>query len=55
MRGIGATLARATYVTADAQVMAASLLSMVALIILVNRSFWTPLYQHVAARYKMEA
>jgi NitT/TauT family transport system permease protein len=55
VRGIGATLDQATYVTGDGQVIAASLLSMVALVVLVNRVFWDPLYRHVAARYKMEA
>lgn len=55
VRGIGATLDRATYLTGDMQVVAASLISMVLLIILVNRFFWDPLYQHVAERYKMEA
>jgi NitT/TauT family transport system permease protein len=54
VRGIGATLDQATYVTGDAQVIAASLLSMVALVVLVNRVFWDPLYRHVASRYKME-
>jgi hypothetical protein len=24
-------------------------------VILVNRLFWDPIYQHVAARYKLEA
>ncbi len=55
VRGIGATLDRATWVTGDSQVMVASLGSMVLLVILVNRLFWDPLYQHVAARYKMDA
>jgi NitT/TauT family transport system permease protein len=55
VRGIGATLDRATYHTGDMQVVAASLASMVLLIILVNRLFWDPLYQRVAERYKMEA
>jgi NitT/TauT family transport system permease protein len=55
VRGIGATLDRATYLTGDMQVVAASLGSMVSLIILVNRLFWDPLYQRVAERYKMEA
>ncbi len=55
VRGIGATLDQATYVTGDGQVIAASLLSMVALVVLVNRVFWDPLYRHVAARYKMDA
>lgn len=55
VRGIGATLDRATYVTGDMQVVAASLLAMVALIILVNRLFWDPLYERAAARYKMGA
>jgi NitT/TauT family transport system permease protein len=55
VRGIGATLDQATYVTGDGQVIAASLLSMVALVVLVNRLFWDPLYRHVAARYKMDA
>ncbi|MGH8631912.1 MAG: ABC transporter permease subunit, partial [Burkholderiales bacterium] len=40
VRGIGATLARATYVSGDMQVVAASLASMVLLIVLVNRLFW---------------
>lgn len=55
VRGIGATLDQATYVTGDGQVIAACLLSMVGLVVLVNRLFWDPLYRHVAARYKMEA
>ncbi|HJS59768.1 MAG TPA: ABC transporter permease subunit [Vicinamibacteria bacterium] len=55
VRGIGATLDQATYVTGDGQVIAASLVSMVALVVLVNRLFWDPLYRHVAARYKMDA
>jgi NitT/TauT family transport system permease protein len=55
VRGIGATLDRATYATGDMQVVAASLGSMVLLIVLVNRFLWEPLYQRVAARYKMEA
>jgi NitT/TauT family transport system permease protein len=53
--GIGATLDRATYVTGDLQVVTLSLVSMVALVVLVNRVFWDPLYQHVAQRYKLEA
>jgi len=52
--GIGATLDRATYVTGDLQVVTLSLVSMVALVVLVNRVFWDPLYQHVAQRYKLE-
>jgi NitT/TauT family transport system permease protein len=55
VRGIGAALDRATYVSGDAQVVALSLLSMVVLVVLVNRLFWDPLYEHVAARYKLEA
>ena len=54
VRGIGATLDRATYVTGDLQVIALSLITMVGLVILVNRVFWDPLYQHVAVRYKLE-
>jgi len=52
--GIGATLDRATYETGDLQVVTLSLVSMVALVIFVNRVFWDPLYQHVAQRYKLE-
>ena len=55
VRGIGATLDRATYVSGDLQVVTLSLASMVALVVLVNRLFWDPLYQHVAERYKLEA
>ena len=47
-------LDRATYVTGDHQVIALSLLSMVALVVVVNRVFWQPVYQRVVARYKME-
>jgi NitT/TauT family transport system permease protein len=55
VRGIGATLDRATWVTGDSQVMVASLAAMVLLVVLVNRLFWDPLYRHVAERYKMDA
>jgi NitT/TauT family transport system permease protein len=55
VRGIGATLDRATYQTGDMQVVAASLASMVLLIVMVNRFLWDPLYQRVAARYKLDA
>jgi NitT/TauT family transport system permease protein len=55
VRGIGATLDRATYVTGDLQVVTLSLVSMVALVVLINRVFWDPLYQHVAERYRLEA
>jgi NitT/TauT family transport system permease protein len=55
VRGIGATLDRATYVTGDVQVVAIALITMVGLVVLVNRVFWDPLYQHVATRYKLEA
>jgi NitT/TauT family transport system permease protein len=55
VRGIGATLDHATYVTGDKQVIVLSLAAMVALIVLVNRVFWEPLYERVAERYKMEA
>jgi NitT/TauT family transport system permease protein len=54
VRGIGATLDRATYLSGDMQVVAASLGSMVLLIILVNRLFWDPVYRYAAGRYKME-
>jgi NitT/TauT family transport system permease protein len=55
VRGIGATLDHATYVTRDAQVIVLSLAAMVALVVLVNRVFWEPLYERVAERYKMDA
>jgi NitT/TauT family transport system permease protein len=55
VKGIGAVLDRATYVTGDTQMIALSLMSMVALVVVVNRVFWDPVYQRVAARYKMEA
>lgn len=54
VKGIGASLDRATYVTGDSQVIALSLLAMVTLVVTVNRVFWAPLYRHVALRYKME-
>ncbi len=52
VRGIGATLDHATYVTGDMQIVAVSLLAMVVLIVSVNRLFWDPIYQY-AARFKM--
>jgi len=55
VRGIGATLDRATYQTGDMQIVAASLGSMVLLIVAVNHFLWDPLYQRVAARYKLDA
>jgi NitT/TauT family transport system permease protein len=55
VRGIGATLDRATWVTGDTQVVALSLLTMVTLVVVVNRLFWDPIYERVAARYKMDA
>ncbi len=55
VRGIGATLDRATYETGDAQVIALSLMAMVTLVVLINRVFWAPLYRQVGARYKMDA
>jgi NitT/TauT family transport system permease protein len=55
VRGIGATLDRAIYVTGDLQVVTLSLASMVALVVVVNRLFWDPVYHHVAERYKLEA
>jgi NitT/TauT family transport system permease protein len=55
VRGIGATLDHATYVTGDGQVIVLSLAAMVLLIVFVNRVFWEPLYERVAQRYKMEA
>ena len=54
VQGIGATLDHATYVTGDMQVVTLSLLTMVVLVVLVNRIFWDPLYQHVASRYKLD-
>jgi ABC-type anion transport system duplicated permease subunit len=55
VRGIGAILDHATYVSGDGQVVALSLAAMVTLIVIVNRVFWEPLYRGVAERYKMEA
>ncbi len=55
VRGIGAALDRATYETADPQVIAASLALMSAMIVGVNRAFWAPLYQRVTTRYKLDA
>ncbi len=55
VRGIGATLDRANYGSGDMQVVGASLLAMVMLIVAVNRFFWAPLYERAARRYKMDA
>jgi len=53
VRGIGATLDRANYLTGDMQMVAASLGVMVVLIVTVNRFFWDPLYRYAADRCKM--
>jgi NitT/TauT family transport system permease protein len=53
VRGIGATLDRANYLTGDMQMVAASLGVMVLLIVTVNRFFWDPLYRYAADRCKM--
>jgi len=53
--GVGSILDRATYVTGDLQVIVLSLVSMVVLVVAVNRFFWDPLYARAAARCKMDA
>jgi NitT/TauT family transport system permease protein len=55
VRGVGSILDHATYVSGDLQVIVLSLVSMVALVVAVNRLFWDPLYARVAARCKMDA
>jgi NitT/TauT family transport system permease protein len=52
--GIGALLDKATYVSGDSQMVLLSLFSMVALIILINRFFWRPLYNLAVKRFKIE-
>ncbi|MHB9057644.1 MAG: ABC transporter permease subunit [Bacillota bacterium] len=52
--GIGALLDRATYSSGNLQMIWLSLISMVLIIITLNRVFWRPLYDLAARRFKIE-
>ena len=51
--GIGATIAQAT-AHGDFALLLAATLSMVLVVVLINRLFWLPLYRLAEARYRME-
>lgn len=52
--GIGSILDQATYVDGDLQMIALTIVSMVLLIMLLNRSVWRPLFRRVSERYRLE-
>jgi NitT/TauT family transport system permease protein len=51
--GLGATISAATE-SGDFQVLAASLVVMVALVILLNRLLWSPIYRLAQTRFRMD-
>ncbi len=52
--GIGSLLDRATYSSGNLQMIWLSLISMVLVIVTLNRVFWRPLYDLAAKRFKIE-
>ncbi len=52
--GLGALLDEATYRTDNSVMILLSLLSMVAVVIVLNRVFWRPLYGLAAERYRLD-
>ncbi|BAM06031.1 ABC transporter permease subunit [Leptospirillum ferrooxidans] len=51
VRGIGAFLDRATYHSGNEILVVASLLLMTGVVVMLNRLFWTPLYERVTNKY----
>jgi NitT/TauT family transport system permease protein len=51
--GIGATIAKAT-ASGDYPLLLAATLSMVIVVVLINRFVWRPLYQTAESKYRME-
>ncbi len=52
--GIGTLLDRATYIDGDLQMVTLTILSMVLVIMLLNRAVWRPLYRRVSDKYRLE-
>lgn len=53
--GIGSLLDKAMYTTGNFQVIWSSLMTMVLVIVVLNRFFWRKLYEWAAARFSLEA
>jgi NitT/TauT family transport system permease protein len=51
VRGIGAFLDRATYNSGNEILVVSSLLLMTGVVVMLNRLFWTPLYERVTSNY----
>ncbi len=51
VRGIGAFLDRATYHSGNEILVVTSLLLMTGVVVMLNRLFWTPLYERVTSKY----
>ncbi|EQD63618.1 transmembrane transporter, partial [mine drainage metagenome] len=49
VRGIGAFLDRATYNSGNEILVVSSLLLMTGVVVMLNRLFWTPLYERVTS------
>ena len=52
--GLGALLDRATYVDGDVQMIALTILSMVAVVLFLNRLAWRPLFAWASLRCRLE-
>jgi NitT/TauT family transport system permease protein len=52
--GIGALLDEATYVEGDLQMITLTIVAMVAVISVLNRLFWRPIFTRVSTRYRLE-
>jgi NitT/TauT family transport system permease protein len=52
--GIGALLDEATYVEGDLQMITLTIVAMVAVIGVLNRLFWRPIFTRVSTRYRLE-
>jgi NitT/TauT family transport system permease protein len=55
VRGIGTLLDQATYVQGDLQLIVFVIVSMVATVLVINRSVWRPLHTWASARFRFDA
>ncbi len=54
VNGIGSMLDEATYVNGDLQMIALTIVSMVATVLVLNRAVWRPLYAWASTRYRFD-
>jgi ABC-type anion transport system duplicated permease subunit len=55
VRGIGTLLDQATYVKGDLQMITLVIVSMVSVVLVLNRAVWRPLYSWASVRYRFDA